>query len=131
MFCLVVKDEKYGFRCEEYSRWHRETGEEDIPCIDLDYTLFVEYADGSKEIKALMEVARDVGQPYKSATITRQLCERSGIPGYCLLYSVGDHGIESFRVRKIYPVNECLWTDYTLDEWLNELKGLRANGFVL
>lgn len=41
--------------------------------VDLDCSIFIEYDDGTKEPLALIETARDVGQPYKPATVTLAL----------------------------------------------------------
>jgi len=56
-----------------------------LSMIDLDAALYVEYDDSSKEPLALIETARDVGQGYKAATVTRNLAKRAGLPCYCVL----------------------------------------------
>ena len=71
-----MQTERYGTRDQAYSAWHRcqstrrYVGIEQaarLSMIDLDGALFVEYDNGDREPLALIETARDVGQPVKPA----------------------------------------------------------------
>ena len=60
--------------------------------IDLDVVIYIEYEDSSKEPIAILETAVDVGQAYKSATVTAYMSKltKSKIPAYVLLYELSD-----------------------------------------
>lgn len=114
--------ERYGTRSLVYSKWHRFYLGDHEPMIDLDG---VEYCAerGCFKPLALIETARDVGQPSKSTTVLRRLAEQSGVLALCVLYAIipgtdedvgcmckrgamlddCQHGISAFRVRRVFP----------------------------
>jgi hypothetical protein len=140
----VPHEEKYGSRDRSYSAWHRRLSTRRfigieraqlLAMIDLDASLYVEYDDGTKEPLALIETARDVGQDYKTATVTKKLAERANMPCFVLLYTIGtapnpaDHlwpDITSFRVKRLWPKPEFQWRTVTPEAWANTLLRLRA-----
>lgn len=110
--------------------------------IDLDASLYVEYDDLTKEPVALIETAIDVGQEYKSATVTKRLAERASLPAFTLLYMLGSEknpadcgfmDITAFRVKILnwpYPVvtgkePKAGWVEKTPIEWCEFLLWLR------
>lgn len=139
-----MQEERYGTRDRTYSAWHRRlsirrfVGIEQaqlLAMIDLDAALYVEYDDGSKEPLALIETARDVGQEFKSATVTANLAKRAGLPCYCVLYSRADYlnpadprwmDISGFRVRRVWPNPEREWRLLTPSEWAQALLRVRT-----
>lgn len=139
-----MQEERYGTRDRSYSAWHRRHSTRRfigidqaqlLAMIDLDAALYVEYDSGSKEPLALIETARDVGQPYKSATVTKRLAKRAGIPGYCVLYTCAEvpnpadpHwcDIKGFRVRRLWPSPERGWRKLGPQEWASALLKIRA-----
>jgi hypothetical protein len=153
----MAQEEIYGTRDRTYSAWHRRlsTGRfvgieqaQTLAMIDLDATLFVECRDGDYEPLALIETAIDKGQPFKPATMTRNLSKatftncpnchfksnRDGIPAYCLLYKISDgpnpkypetNDISGFRVKRIWPKPESAFREITPAEWTKALVKLR------
>lgn len=137
-----MQEEKYGTRDRTYSAWHRRKSTQrfvgieraqTLAMIDLDASLYVEYDDGTKEPLALIETARDVGQSYKTATVTKKLAARAGLPAFVLLYSPADmpnpadvqwKDIRSFRARMICPREE-MWKQFTPEDWCKYLVTLR------
>ena len=111
--------------------------------IDVDASLWVEYDDGNYEPIALIEIARDVGQPHKSSTVTKNLARRAGLLAYVVLYKVGNSenpaiptisDISSFRVKCINPSEraDIGWKPYTPQEYANFLVDLRKySGMIL
>jgi len=102
--------------------------------IDLDASLYVEYDDGTKEPLALIETAQDIGQPYKTATVTRNLAIKADLPCYVVLYKLADwdnpadtrfKDIVQFRVRELSPTCDYNWRIYTPDEWAKKLLAMR------
>lgn len=140
----AMQEETYGTRDRAYSAWHRRLSTRRfigidraqlLAMIDLDAALYVEYDNGSKEPLALIETALDMGQAYKSATVTKRLAKRAGVPCYCLLYSLDSHAnpadhkwrdIRQFRVRRMWPSPERAWRVLTPQEWANALVKIRA-----
>lgn len=101
--------------------------------IDLDAAVYVEYDDASKEPLSLIETARDVGQSFKSAAVTKNLARKAGIPAFILLYTPNGRknpaddcwpDIHSFRARRIWRT-ETDWKVMTPDEWAKFLLRLR------
>lgn len=137
-----MQEERYGTRDRTYSAWHRRKSTrrfvgmeraQTLAMIDLDASLYVEYDDGAKEPLALIETARDIGQSYKTATVTRKLALRAKLPAFILLYTLADmpnpadpqwKDIRSFRARMIVPREEQ-WKEFTPDEWCRYLVSLR------
>jgi hypothetical protein len=86
---------------------------------------------------ALIETARDAGQAYKPATVTRNLVRRAGIAGYCVLYALSDlrnpadptwRDIRAFRVMRLWPRPDDAWRSVTPAEWAQALLAIRTHG---
>ena len=119
----MSRHERYGSRSLVYSKWHRFYCGDAEPMIDLDA---VEYCHqkGCFKPLVLIETARDIGQASKSTYVLKQLATQSGVLALCVLYRIGqgvdeehgckcrdgdtvpdcDHGIERFRVRRVWPL---------------------------
>lgn len=144
----MSQEERYGNRDQAYSAWHRRNSTrrfvgielaQTLAMIDIDCALYVEYDDRSKEPLALVETACDVGQPYKTATVTRRLAERAGIPGWCVLYRLSDtvnpadlsqRDITAFRVKRLTPFPQSQFAEMTPQQWcefLCQLRNQQAN----
>lgn len=141
----MAQEERYGTRDQSYSAWHRRgstrrfVGIEKaqlLAMIDLDCALYVEYDDRSKEPIALIEIARDVGQEYKPATVTKRLARRCvpELRAYTLLYRQAEtpnpadpreRDIACFRVRRIWPEPETDWKMLSPAEWAALLLEIR------
>ncbi len=139
-----MQEERYGTRDRTYSAWHRRLSTrrfvgiehaQALAMIDLDAALYVEYDDGTKEPVALIETARDIGQRYKSATVTMKLAKLSGLPCYCVLYESAEHpnpadpswpDIKKFRVKRMWPKPEHSWRTVEPKEWAGALLKIRA-----
>lgn len=140
----MSQEERFGTRDRSYSAWHRRLstrrfiGIENaqlLAMIDLDASLYVEYDDGTKEPLALIETARDIGQTYKTATVTCKLAERAKLPCYVLLYTLSKtknpadmdwYDIEKFRVKRLWPNQERDWRVITPSDWAQALLKIRA-----
>lgn len=138
-----MQEEVYGTRDRSYSAWHRRLSTRRfigiekaqlLAMIDLDASLYVEYDDGSKEPIALIETARDIGQAYKTATVTMKLATRANLPCFVVLYTLSDKqnpadkrwkDIESFRVKRLFPKQEIKWRIMTPEQWANTLLKMR------
>ena len=140
----MTQEERYANRDGSYSAWHRRhstrrfVGIEQaqlLAMIDLDACLYVEYDDGTKEPLALIEVAMDVGQEHKTATVTTNLAKRANIPCLVVLYSLNDKpnpadskcaDIASFRVKRLWPRSQHRdWKILTPSEYAQSLLDLR------
>lgn len=138
-----MQEEKYGTRDRTYSAWHRRMSTrrfvgieraQSLAMIDLDAALYVEYEEGSKHPVALIETARDVGQPHKSTSVTMRLAKLAGLPCYCVLYRAAGSpnpadpewpDIQSFRVKRLWPRPEKSWRTIEPGEWANALLEIR------
>lgn len=139
----MAQEEVYGTRDRSYSAWHRRNSTRRfigiekaqlLAMIDLDASLYVEYDDGTKEPLALIETARDVGQPYKTATVTQKLAIKADIPCFVVLYRLSEspnpadsqwRDIECFRVMRLHPNPESTWRIVTPNEWAETLLKMR------
>lgn len=139
----MAQEEIFNQRRRDYSAWHRRqstrryVGIEKaqlLAMIDLDASLYVEYDDGTKEPLALIETAQDVGQSYKTATVTAKLARRADIPCYVVLYTLADCpnpadpewcDILRFRVKRLHPHPEMHWRTATPAEWAQALVSMR------
>ncbi len=139
----MSQEERYGTRDRSYSAWHRRKstrryiGIENaqlLAMIDLDASLYVEYDDGTKEPLALIETARDVGQPYKTFTVTCNLAKMADLPCFVVLYTLSNDpnpadqewpDIVSFRIKRVYPHPEEIWRVVTPQEWAEGLLKMR------
>ena len=145
-YCLggiMSQEERYGTRGLEYSAWHRRlstkrfVGIENaqlLAMIDLDIALYVEYEESSKMPVGLIEVAQDVGQPYKTATVTKNLAIMAGIPAYVVLYEISEtknpaynecNDISNFRIKRLHPSFDKEWRNFTPEEYAKSLLKLR------
>lgn len=141
-----MQEEKYGTRDMSYSAWHRRNSTQRfigienaqlLSMIDLDVMMFVEYDESSRWPVALIEVAQDVGQSYKTATVTKNLAIMAKIPSAVLLYRLskdenpgapGYKDIEMFRYKRIYPDEQYQWTECTPELWAKNLIEIRKAG---
>ena len=143
----MPQTERTGTRDLTYSAWHRANSisrfvsEEEakaLTLIDLDHVMWMECEDGSFEPIALIELARDVGQTFKTAEATRRLARRCHptLPAYTVLYRVSmeanprapEHpDIVGFRVQQIWP-NETKFFYFTPQQWAKKLVDIRTYG---
>ena len=139
-----MQEERFGSRDRSYSAWHRRLSTRRfigiekaqlLAMIDLDASVYLEYDDGSKEPLALIETARDVGQSYKTATVTKNFAKMSGLPCYVLLYKLSETAnpadsrcpdIDMFRVRRLWPEPETDWKILSPLQWADTLLQVRA-----
>lgn len=139
----MAHEEKYGTRDLAYSVWHRRLSTrrfvgiekaQTLCMIDADVGVWVEYEDENKVPLALVETAMDVGQKYKTATVTANLARMADIPAYVVLYKLGDqknpanqdwNDIELFRVKRLWPKPENDWRSLTPQQWAESLVRLR------
>lgn len=139
----MSQEERYNTRDRSYSAWHRRQSTrrfvgiekaQTLAMIDLDAYVYVEYDDATKEPLALVETAMDVGQSWKTATVTKNLARKACIPAFVLLYKVSGQpnpadatffDIESFRVKMIWPTCQTLWTTLTPQQWADALVKIR------
>lgn len=150
----MASEEKYGFRDDVYSYWHREKSIErfcadkaeahSLGLIDLDSVLWMECKRASyknrykREPYALMEIANYVGESSKNkcADVTKELARLANLPAVILLYKQADlanpaypnkKDIEFFYYKRIYPC-EGKWNKQTPSEWVQTLKIIRSVG---
>jgi len=139
----MAQEERFNERDRSYSAWHRRMSTRRfigiekaqlLAMIDLDASLYVEYDDGTKEPLALIETARDTGQPYKTATVTTKLAQRANIPCFVVLYKLSENSnpadekwndISQFRVKRLYPKPENQWRTVSPQEWAELLLKMR------
>jgi len=142
----MAQDERYGTRDLTYSAWHRHLSTQRfigiekaqlLAMIDIDVAVFVEYDEETKQPLALVETARDVGQSYKCATITRNLAIKAGIEAFVLLYKPSVKAnpadanwpdIDSFRIKRIAPTYSEDWIIKTPQQWAECLITVRSRG---
>lgn len=140
----MSQEERTGRRAGEYSAWHRRAslarfvGAERAQLVamcDIDAALWLEHDDLTKEPLALIETARDVGQPFKSGTVLVKLAKRARLPAYVCMYKLGDRrspadpgcqDVVGFRVRRVYPRPEAAWRELTPAQWATGLLQIRA-----
>lgn len=146
----MSRHERYGTRSLVYSKWHRFYCGDAESMIDLDA---VEYCDRAGCFKPLIliETARDVGQSSKPTYVLRQLASQSGVMALCVLFRVSpgadqeggcgcregavvpgcDHGVDRFRVRRIWPPwdrpGRQPWKLLTPEEYHERLVAVRMN----
>lgn len=106
----MSRQERFGTRDLAFSRWHRAIPRDDFTWLDIDHCA---YCNGCKQVIYLAELAKDVGQPFKTTTVTRNLANRLGVPALLILYMANDEEqIVSFRVQRIAPT----WTEMKMVE---------------
>jgi hypothetical protein len=138
-----VQEERFGTRDRAYSAWHRRlstrrfVGIEKaqlLSMIDLDGAVYCEFDGATSEPLALIETAMDRGQSRKTATVTRRLAERAGVPAYVVLYLPGDSlnpadrsqpDIRRFRVKRLWPNPELGWRTLDPAAWARALLQIR------
>lgn len=140
----MSQEERFGTRDRSYSAWHRRASlgrfighdrAQLVAMCDIDAALWLEHDDLTKEPLALIETARDVGQPFKSGTVLLRLAKRARLPAYVCMYKLGDRtnpadaahqDVVAFRVRRVYPRPEQGWRELTPGEWANGLLRIRS-----
>ena len=139
-----MQEERYGTRDRAYSAWHRRLSirrfvgierAQLLAMIALDASLYVEFDRDEKEPVALIEIARDVGQSYKCATVTARLAHLAGLPCYCVLYTLAEDAnpadpswpdIARFRIRRLWPNPEPEWRVVSPQQWAEALLRVRS-----
>jgi hypothetical protein len=137
-------EERFGTRDRSYSAWHRRASLSRFVGIeraqlasmcDVDAALWLEHDDLTKEPLALIETARDIGQPFKSGTVLERLARRARVPAFVVMYRLGDapnpadptcRDVAGFRVRRIYPRAEATWRELSPPEWADGLLRIRT-----
>lgn len=103
--------------------------------IDLDAALYIEFDSRSRTPLALIETARDVGQEWKVATVTKNLACRADLPAYTVLYVISERhnpadptaaDIERFRIKRLWPHPEMNWRTLTPEQWAVGLLKIRT-----
>jgi hypothetical protein len=140
----MAQEEVFNNRRRDYSAWHRRNSTRRfigiehaqlLAMIDLDASLYVEYDDGTKEPLALIETAQDVGQAFKTATVTANLAKKSDLPCFVVLYTLADwrnpadptwQDIQQFRVKRLHPNPEKDWRILEPSDWAQTLLKLRS-----
>lgn len=147
----MAQQEKTGTRDLTYSAWHRVpsmqrfVGSEIaalMKMIDVDVPIYVEYPDGTREPLFICEVARFKNEvEYKTATVTRRLAKKAGIPAFTVLYQCNDkpmpgdtpylRDIQQFWIRQEHPspANGYRFHRYSPQRWaeyVRDLRGTRA-----
>lgn len=140
----MSQEERYGVRDLCYSGWHRARSTQRfigieaamrLTMCDVDSALWVEYGPENREPLCLIEAAIDVGQPYKSTTVARNLARRANLPCFVVLYTRGADpnpadarfpDITSFRIKRCWPKPEKNWRVITPGEWAHGLLKIRA-----
>lgn len=144
----MSQEERFGTRDRTYSAWHRRMSTrrfvgiekaQTLAMIDLDAALYVEYDDSTKEPIALVETARDCGQTYKCAAVTRNLAKRAGIEAFVVLYTPSRTqnpadsewpDISEFRVMQLHPVASD-WKTLSPATWARCLVNIRQRGAAM
>lgn len=142
-------EEVTGTRDRTYSAWHRRMSTrryvgieaaQTLGMIDLDASLYVEYDDSTKEPLALIETARDVGQEFKSATVTANLARRANVLACVVLYLPSDQpnpadpnwpDIARFRVKRLWPNPTREWCHKLPEQWAKDLVRIRREGAAI
>lgn len=126
----MSRSEKDYFRDLTYSLWHRSIEPESsnrLPYVDVDA---VEVCPDCKEPLALIETARDKGQPAKPVGVLRALARRANLPAYLVFYRPGaSGGIESFRLRQVWPPSSGSYQQMSPEQYIRFLWKLRAGHF--
>jgi hypothetical protein len=138
-----MKQELLAYRDLAYSAFHREeslrrfltpTEAASLAMIDIDCA-YVEYDHNSKRPLILVEIARDCGQSYKTATVITNLARAANLPAYAVLYAVSERGnpadrrfadLEGFRIRRLHPRPETNWRRLSPKQWALALVKIRT-----
>jgi hypothetical protein len=115
--------ERYETRDLTFSRWHRYALTDRVTAIDLD---MIEYCRRCRMPLALIETARDIGQPRKPAPVMREVARLLNVVAWTVLYTPTAepcrcngrfridgcvHGIEAMRIQQVHP------TDVPFEDW--------------
>jgi hypothetical protein len=101
--------ERYGVRDLTPSHWHREESmrrflpaeqAHELAMIDLDA---IEYCRRCGEPLLLIELAKDVGQSFKSTTVMRKLARMANLRAVLVFWMADEGEVVGFRVRSIHP----------------------------
>ncbi len=144
----MSQNEKYNYRDEVYSKFHRPNSlirfmtarqAELLSSVDLDTLLWIEYEgeenEGDRTPLMLIETAIDIGQLRKAATVLIKLAQMAGVVMYIILYDLSGtpnpaeprvSDIRQFRVRRCWPDPETDWTVMTPQQWCDKLLEVRA-----
>ena len=133
----MSRHERYTRRDRTFSIWHRYSCFSGADMVDVDA---MEYCKKCKpaRILLLVESARDVGQLNKPVTAMRGLAAQANCPAVVLLWKPSaswrqpsgdfanclcdafkrvtpgcDHGVESFRGKRVYPEVDHRWRTLT------------------
>lgn len=137
-----MQTERYAVRDRSYGIWHRVKSiarflhpreAAALTMADVDSVLFTEYNWGDKMPLCLVEVGLDIGQE-KQAEMLQALARRADLPAYLCLYTHASTpnpsddrwpDIQSFRVRRIWPLPDDSWRVMTPLEWAEQLVVVR------
>jgi hypothetical protein len=142
----MADEEIYNIRDNAYSAWHRSKSivrftksmdaAKSMMMIDCDAAMYIE-ADESKTPIAFFELAMDVGQDYKCATIIKNCARdsRNPVGAFIVLYTLSDtanpadntqQDIQRFRAKRIWPNNKPAgWRIFTPQQWADQLQDIR------
>lgn len=117
----MSRHERTGKRDLTYSAWHRTLGDE-LTYIDVDAC---EYCAVCRRPLLLIEVARDVGQRNKPASVLQALANLAGLPAIVALYSVSNDVLTGFRVQRVAPAFSSEWVSMTPHQYAKGLTWYR------
>lgn len=141
--------ERHGTRSLVYSKWHRLYLADEEKMIDVDG---VEYCRYCRKALVLIETARDIGQPNKTATVLGGLGASAQVLTLCVLYQIDKHsdnihgcpcdpprridpscghGISRFRVRAVWPQPQTSgWITLTPEQFRDALRVKRMEHYA-
>ena len=139
----------YAFSNGLYNDWHRQF--RSIAGIDIDFCEVCP-KKGCWEVLAVIETAYYKGNDYKNVTLTRNIANRLGVPGYLVFYYPCKSDFKAhrhplfekqtidtplrFRVKKLgvvdritgkFLVDDSSLVDMDESAWLSELVTLQNN----
>lgn len=137
----MSRHERYEQRDRAYSNWHRYACTDASTMIDVDG---LDYCRRCRMPLLLVEAARDCGQE-KPTFVLEKLAASANVPAICVLWTPTatwsaepphcacqrnrhtmpgcDHGIASFRVRRVYPepTGWREWKPEGLATWIDRI----------
>lgn len=140
----MLSEEKYGTRDLTFSIWARLRSlaryvgvecAQTASMVDVDSVLWISTDTESKAPLCLLEVARDVGQPYKPTTAITALARRASVPAYLAFYTVAPYrnpcdaraaDITQFRIRRLHPRPEFGYRTLQPAEFAEAILQIRA-----
>jgi len=105
-----MQEEKYGSRDMSYSAWHRRMSTkrfvgmknaELLAMIDVDACMYIEYDEFGRDPVGLFEIAIDVGQSHKTATVMTNLARKANIPCAVVLYKLSRHDNPAYMKSRL------------------------------